>query len=378
MKIAILSMQRILNYGSLLQAYSLRKMITSLGHDVEFIDIMSSETDNLLINKEDLIDYSSESVFCLSKSCKDLLKKFFLRAKNKIDRDKINKVFVDFQKDVLELSNNKNDEQYDICVIGSDEVFNCLQPSEWGYTSQLFGNVKNAEKVITYAASCGYTKITNVPQVVKNSIRNAFLRVSAFSVRDRNTYEFVQELSNEVPNINLDPVAVGNFDDEILSAKLKYRLPKRFCVLYAYTNRINDEGQIRLIKDFCKKNKMTLVAIGGFHNWINYHPALTPFEVLKAFQMAEFVITDTFHGTIFATKYSKKMAILTHKSNENKLGDLLKRLKIEKHRLSDFSELEKIYGYDVDRKVIDELLISEREKTLQYLAKNLGIEKKDE
>lgn len=38
MKIGILSMQRIVNYGSFLQAYGLKKTVEKLGHEVEFVD----------------------------------------------------------------------------------------------------------------------------------------------------------------------------------------------------------------------------------------------------------------------------------------------------------------------------------------------------
>ena len=38
MLVGILSMQRIVNYGSFMQAYSLKKMVESLGHKVVFVD----------------------------------------------------------------------------------------------------------------------------------------------------------------------------------------------------------------------------------------------------------------------------------------------------------------------------------------------------
>ena len=37
-KVGILSMQRIKNYGSFLQAYGLKKIIEELGYEVEFVD----------------------------------------------------------------------------------------------------------------------------------------------------------------------------------------------------------------------------------------------------------------------------------------------------------------------------------------------------
>ena len=40
MKIAILSMQEVKNYGSFLQAFSLKNTIESLGHTCDFINII--------------------------------------------------------------------------------------------------------------------------------------------------------------------------------------------------------------------------------------------------------------------------------------------------------------------------------------------------
>ena len=43
MKVAILSMQEVKNYGSFLQAFSLKKTIESLGNTCEFINIIPGE-----------------------------------------------------------------------------------------------------------------------------------------------------------------------------------------------------------------------------------------------------------------------------------------------------------------------------------------------
>jgi len=51
MKVGILSMQRICNYGSFMQSYALKRIIESLGHEVQFVDyevekpIMKSKND---------------------------------------------------------------------------------------------------------------------------------------------------------------------------------------------------------------------------------------------------------------------------------------------------------------------------------------------
>ena len=43
MKVGILSMQRVVNYGSFLQAYALKQTLSELGHTVEFVDIENTE-----------------------------------------------------------------------------------------------------------------------------------------------------------------------------------------------------------------------------------------------------------------------------------------------------------------------------------------------
>lgn len=52
MKVYILSMQQVNNYGSVLQAYSLKKMIESLGNGVRFLAIEKGTDDALSIQCE--------------------------------------------------------------------------------------------------------------------------------------------------------------------------------------------------------------------------------------------------------------------------------------------------------------------------------------
>lgn len=47
-------MQRVNNYGSVLQAYALKKIIEEFGHQVEFIDIKRGENETLNIQCDNL------------------------------------------------------------------------------------------------------------------------------------------------------------------------------------------------------------------------------------------------------------------------------------------------------------------------------------
>ena len=47
MIVGILSMQRVINYGSFLQAYALKRKLENLGNEVRFIDIESNKKSDI-------------------------------------------------------------------------------------------------------------------------------------------------------------------------------------------------------------------------------------------------------------------------------------------------------------------------------------------
>ncbi len=370
----ILSMQRVLNYGSLLQAYSLMRMVEGLGCEVEFIDIEANETENQCRQKtaqfnEGMNLASKNIVYRLLQQDTNPL---YILPKIKAKKCMQKKQEL-FSKNVLHLNEENNNKQYDTCIIGSDEVFNCLNAASWGFTSQLFGNVKQADKVITYAASCGFTRAEDLTAKMNEIIQGAFEHVAAFSVRDQNTERFVREISGrEDVSMNLDPVLVGDFTSEMSQCQdVLKKLPKRYCIIYAYSGRIHDEKEIKAILKLCKQQHMTPVSVGGAQKWVHKHLDLSPFEVLVAFKNAQFVVTDTFHGTIFSAKYAPKFSVLVRESNANKLGDLISKLGIEKHRVENISQLPDIYGYAAPREQLDQLIQKERERTIKYLESNV-------
>lgn len=373
MKVCILSMQRVLNYGSLLQAYSLKKILESMGHTVSFIDIEPDAADHekrtrVVTFKEGTGEVRKDVIHRLLKQDKVIyyaLRK--IKAKRKVVR--LQRLF---EREQLGLSDDHNEKEYDVCVIGSDEVFNCMNDEEWGFTSQLFGNVRQAEKVITYAASCGFTKAEDVSDDMREVIAGAFERIGAFSVRDENTAGFVRHFSGREPLYNMDPVVVGNFDKEIEQcADCARKLPKRYCIVYAYHGRIANEDEIHAILKICRERKLTPVSIGGFQRWIHNHLELSPFEVLYAFMNANYVVTDTFHGAILAAKYAKRYAILVRDSNRNKLEDLLGRLGIEAHRAMNPEMICELYDVMDDKATIHRIEHEEYRRTVEYLEQNI-------
>jgi len=371
MKICILSMQRVSNFGSLLQSYSLKKIIEEMGHDVAFIDIQKNEQDDALMNGKRHCFISEEEG-----------DSGFISKLRKVDRYTLNRIHIKqlwkyqgalnekFRRDVLNIRKEDNKKSYDICVIGSDEVFNCMTPANWGFTSQLFGNIPQAGKVITYAASCGATVYSELPEAVQNKIREEFQVVSALSARDQNTEDFIRCLTDKNVICHSDPVVVGDLSKELEVSSLPDGLPAHYCIIYSYYNRFHKKEEIKLIQEFCRKAGLEPVGLGAPQMWIKNNLAVSPFEVLAAFKKADFIITDTFHGTILSAKFNGRFAVMLRGSNKNKLGDLISRLNIENHVIDDCSELESAY---LQPDLCDFQIISqvEREKTIKYLSENL-------
>ena len=90
------------------------------------------------------------------------IKSGILRRIHGADYDSFNLFIENYQSKYLpllgisELRNEKP--SVDALVIGSDEVFNCLQTNpKVGYSKELFGYHANTDKIISYAASFGNT-----------------------------------------------------------------------------------------------------------------------------------------------------------------------------------------------------------------------------
>lgn len=163
MHICILSMQDVQNMGSLLQSYALSRILRSFNMKVGFLPIESRDKDNMLLQGS-IDDFQSEAESSGGLSKIKKLDKYFI---NRIRNKKLRKRQFEFYNTFREkyLTNNCFGivQTYDYCIIGSDEVFNCCNRTKWGLTSQLFGDVKEANHVITYAASCGSTIAKSVP-----------------------------------------------------------------------------------------------------------------------------------------------------------------------------------------------------------------------
>lgn len=371
-KIGIMSMQRIANYGSFLQAYALKQMIEKNKCIVEFVDyhigapVIKGDVDkkNPFIRKFQ----KGLEVFAYHAPLKHKIE--FIRYKQEFNRRYMMELGVTEQKNYLP--------ELDCLVIGSDEVFNCIQRnSNVGYSLELFGKNNNSKKLISYAGSFGNTTLKKLKQYDKDSeIRELLLKFDAISVRDDNSGAVVHALTGKKPEYHLDPVLAYDYMnccDKIPTIETR----EKYIILYAYAGRITDE-EASWISQYAKRKNLKLYAIGGIQKYADKFINCSPFEVLSYFNNAEEVITDTFHGSIFSIITHKKFTTLVRKSvgdsygNEEKLTDLLNRLELTERLTTDISDVDSINSKDINYSRVDELLIEQRKRTNVYLSKCLA------
>ncbi len=118
------------------------------------------------------------------------------------------------------------------------------------------------------------------------------------------------------------------------------------------------------------------VAIGGYQGFADRCILPNPEEIAAFVNGAEYIVTDTFHGAVFAILRHKRFAAFVRDGggalpgNVNKLGDLLGRLGL-RDRTADAESIEAVLEQSVDYSEIDRLLLKERERSLEFLQENL-------
>lgn len=359
-------MQRIFNYGSFLQAYGLMEILKELNCHVEFVDYRVGEC---LIPADGKCGRARK----VKKGLEVL--KYHAPLKEKVKFILYKKNYAARYFPYLGLSDQMNYiPELDLLVIGSDEVFNCVQSNvNVGFSPELFGVDNRSRRVISYAASCGNTTLEKLEKYhVKEKVGKWLSEFDALSVRDSNTGNVVTAVTGKSPSYHLDPVLVYDFVGKC--KKIPDSVPEKYYIIvYGYSGRFSKK-ECKAIREFANRQRVKILCIGGVQDCCDSFVDCSPFEVIAYFQHAEAVITDTFHGTI--------LSIITHKrfvsfvrsdgyGNEEKLTDLLERLHMSEHIVRKIEDLQNMLKTEFSYDKTDQIILKERKRTYEYLKKQI-------
>ena len=363
MKIGILTHYDVNNQGAQLQMYALYKKIKELGHE----PVVLTYVKNYDFDREKKLRYQA-SIKSIPYYIKNYLLKSGVGATYRnYKKLKLNKKF---RKETFKFDNYATAD-IDMAIVGSDEVFSIPM----GVNMMMYGHCVSTNKVISYAPSFGQTNKEllekhNAKTLVAEGLKN-FVDLSA---RDENTQKLIKELTGRDATMVCDPVLLYDFSND----KVKFdKIPqKKYLVVYAYDFNMTESKEVEAIKAFAKKHGLITVSPGTYHKWCDVNVSCNALEWIEIFRNAEYVVTDTFHGTITASITGRPVSVLVrNKLNSNKMVDLLNKLGIENRRITEITQeqLEKTYNekYDGDeikknieklRTVSNEYLINAIEK----------------
>ena len=258
----------------------------------------------------------------------------------------------------------------DAVVIGSDEVF----ALHTGPTPILFGHATPANCVFSYAASFGPTRYDDIlKRHCLEFVRGGILRMSGISVRDKNSFDIIHKLTGMLPNIVCDPVLLYGYDKEINQLH-KPKLPP-YLLIYAYDNRMNNNNEIKYIKEFARRHKLKIVSPGFYHKWCDVNINVDPIQLLAYFKYARYIVTDTFHGSVMSIITQSQFVVKT-RDNGNKLINLLKEYSLTYRISNSLDDLEEKFSKQIDFLSVEKEVLLRRSTSMEYL--DLMIEKANE
>ena len=311
MKVGVLTFHKCINYGSYWQARCLVDALRARGHDAELLD-------------HDCRCVRRAEVRCAlqpklpERTPRDELKTYAEKTRRFVEaiaRLPLSKRF--------SLHEPEAARGYDAIVVGSDEVWNFRHPW-YGSKPIFFGDGLKAGRLVSYAASFGNHSAWD-------GIHPAWARklgcFESLSVRDENSWHLVRGGTDREPELVLDPCLLHP-----APAKTKAAAETPYALIYGYGF---PKWLKRQARRWAHRTGKRLISIGYSNDFADdQRIAAGPVEFAELMGGASAVITNFFHGCVFALLNGKPWATVPSDYRSIKIPDLAATLGAE-HRLVD-------------------------------------------
>ncbi len=288
MRVGIVTITELENFGNRLQNYAMQETLKSLGAHPETIP-------NYINYK-----HRKSKKWQLSQLLKALKSRSRSRIAEivKIKRfEKFDRKYFTFSKYCSEIDYIPENlgEAYDYFVAGSDQIWNPIFPFNLDFNFLTFCS---AEKRIAYSGSFG---VDAIPPKYREQITAYINGFSELSVREFSGREIVRQLSGKDASVLLDPSMLLDRDRWLkLSKKPRWVKEDEKYILVYYL------GQKQALEQILKSAKeqdpqLASCKIIDIHDKTliqNY--TITPDEFVWLIDHAKLMITDSFHGTVFS------------------------------------------------------------------------------
>ena len=377
--VGLMTMHKVLNYGSALQTYALQEVVEELGYKVEIIDYEYPNIEHKLYwefwGSKKIHPHSlSRRIFNkLSEIVKDICSKKRVSSKEK---------FFSFYQTFYHLSSEqyptrywlgKKAPVYDIYLTGSDQVWN---PKYIGYdTSFMLSFVQGVQPKISYASSFS---MAEVPEQYMDCYRHELSKYSKISVRERSGVDIVKSLLKQEVEVTCDPTLLLNKEQWLKMAESSVcEIDEPYMLIYILDYAYNPYPDIfHIIEDVHKKLNLKIVVLNGkINEYMKTHQAncinnAGPIDFVKLFSSASYIITTSFHGTAFALNLNIPFVSIVKNRDEgvdSRIFHLLTMVGAEKHALLYNESVEHIEYTNTFNESIADNLQKIRSQSFSYL-----------
>lgn len=353
------------NYGGLLQAYATIKALNKLDIDVfipvyvpQYVKGNASFFRGLGIRNGNPISRIYKRAILLNR---------YLR----FDSFRSNNFSYDKKLDTLSAI-KKHINGYDYVITGSDQAWNTNWYNEFDdYFFQGFFQSNSKTKKVSYAACFGSEKQNlNFKDQASRCLNN----YDSISVRNNISQNIVHEYIGIMPEVVADPTVLHEFD-ELKNSKWNESL--NIILVYSL-----DEDNIQVGKAISLKLKSMT---GCRVVFINSERSLSidwadkvyndkgPAEWVELFYRAKYIVTDSFHGCVFAAKFGKKFIPYTTGWRADRITSFLELIGLNDLLILDNNLPESFSNYwdDVDYNTVRNRIIDMKNKSLDFIKRSI-------
>ena len=381
MKIALINLAVDTNYGGNLQRFALYTVLKEMGHEVSFIPVkfrayIPKGIKGFFIYIKRYLHKVVGRKGILVFEERERIREYALQLPavwNFIYKylSVFPQIFYeddDFQK--------LNENNFDAFIVGSDQVWRSSPGRNIEHYFLDF--VKGDALKIAYAASFGNAGRGYTDKQIEDC-RLLIGKFDAVSLRESIGLEILSKYSwtlRNAPSIVLDPTLLLSQDKYIRLLDLKKNKGKN---LFYYILDINQD-KLDLISDIARSLNLESKGIDTlFPNLGKKTSSMNPSinSWLENFMNSEFVVTDSFHGTMFCLIFNVPfVTIINRKRGTERYYPLIDKLNLREHFISD-DELDKVSITsildNINWKHVNSVIKTEREYSLDFLTNSLKV-----
>lgn len=374
-KIAILTQPLGHNYGGILQAYALQKILKDLGHKVTTIDRQNKKgilkTLRYLKNATYGRIVKKRKPFFTKKQIDYIYKNTIQFIHSNINRSE----YID---NTLDLKSHFHKNNYDVIIVGSDQTWRPIySPNIYNYFLDFLQD-NNKIRKISYAASFGTDK-WEFSDIETKKCKNLIQQFDAIAIREYSAINLCNDYLNTNAQLVLDPTLLLKKEDYINIIDTSVIDLKRVNGIFAYVlDRTDNKAKIiEKASSFLGLSVFTNQPkeVYGVSNSYKIEDYLYPPVEgwLNAFLKADFIIADSFHGIVFSILFNKNfIAIGNRDRGLARFKSLLKLFNLEDRLIEEEEEKlpENLLFDKIDYEKVNSILEDLRIESINFLKKN--------